>query len=69
MSVKATNFAGDGKAALVRIGVPVRSLGPVRRLLVIKGKQNMLDNKLRVSEVAGWIEFQVLPMRVKRGRG
>jgi hypothetical protein len=24
---------------------------------------------LRVSEVANWIEFQVLPMRVKRGRG
>ncbi|MFN3659022.1 MAG: type 1 glutamine amidotransferase [Pseudolabrys sp.] len=31
--------------------------------------QNVLDKKLRVSEVANWIEFQVLPMRVKRGRG
>jgi GMP synthase (glutamine-hydrolysing) len=30
---------------------------------------NVLDKKLRVSEVANWIEFQVLPMRVKRGRG
>ncbi len=31
--------------------------------------QNVLDRKLRVSEVANWIEFQVLPTRVKRGRG
>jgi GMP synthase (glutamine-hydrolysing) len=31
--------------------------------------KNVLDKKLRVSEVANWIEFQVLPMRVKRGRG
>jgi len=31
--------------------------------------QNVLDVKLRVSEVANWIEFQVLPTRVKRGRG
>ncbi len=31
--------------------------------------KNVLDRKLRVSEVANWIEFQVLPMRVKRGRG
>jgi GMP synthase (glutamine-hydrolysing) len=31
--------------------------------------QNVLNKKLRVSEVANWIEFQVLPMRVKRGRG
>jgi GMP synthase (glutamine-hydrolysing) len=31
--------------------------------------QNVLDVKLRVSEVANWIEFQVLPARVKRGRG
>ena len=31
--------------------------------------QNVLSKKLRVSEVANWIEFQVLPMRVKRGRG
>jgi GMP synthase (glutamine-hydrolysing) len=30
---------------------------------------NVLDKKLRVSEVANWIEFQVLPKRVKRGRG
>ena len=30
---------------------------------------NVLDKKLRVGEVANWIEFQVLPMRVKRGRG
>ena len=28
-----------------------------------------LDKKLRVGEVANWIEFQVLPTRVKRGRG
>jgi GMP synthase (glutamine-hydrolysing) len=31
--------------------------------------RNVLDKKLRVSEVANWIEFQVLPTRVKRGRG
>ena len=31
--------------------------------------KNVLDTKLRVSEVANWIEFQVLPTRVKRGRG
>lgn len=30
--------------------------------------QNVLDKKLRVSEVANWMEYQVLPMRVKRGR-
>jgi GMP synthase (glutamine-hydrolysing) len=30
---------------------------------------NILDKKLRVGEIANWIEFQVLPMRVKRGRG
>jgi len=30
---------------------------------------NVLDKRLRVSEVANWIEFQVLPTRVKRGRG
>lgn len=30
---------------------------------------NVLDKKLRTSEVANWIEFQVLPTRVKRGRG
>src|SRR5665647_211908 len=31
--------------------------------------KNILDRKLRVSEVANWVEFQVLPTRVKRGRG
>ena len=31
--------------------------------------KNVLDKKLRVSEVANWIELQVIPMRVKRGRG
>jgi len=31
--------------------------------------KNVLDKKLRVSEVANWLEFQVLPTRVKRGRG
>jgi GMP synthase (glutamine-hydrolysing) len=31
--------------------------------------ENILNKKLRVSEVANWIEFQVLPMRGKRGRG
>lgn len=30
---------------------------------------NVLDKKLRTSEIANWIEFQVLPARVKRGRG
>jgi GMP synthase (glutamine-hydrolysing) len=31
--------------------------------------QNVLDRTLCVGEVANWIEFQVLPTRVKRGRG
>lgn len=31
--------------------------------------KNVLDKSLRVGEVANWIEFQVLPTRVKRGRG
>jgi GMP synthase (glutamine-hydrolysing) len=31
--------------------------------------KNVLDKKLRVSEVANWIEFQVLPTRGKRERG
>jgi GMP synthase (glutamine-hydrolysing) len=31
--------------------------------------RNVLDRTLRVSEVANWVEFQVLPTRVKRGRG
>ena len=31
--------------------------------------ENILDKKLRVSEITNWIEFQVLPMRGKRGRG
>ncbi len=31
--------------------------------------QNVLNKQLRISEVANWIEFQVLPTRVKRGRG
>ncbi len=30
---------------------------------------NVLDKKLRVSEVANWLQFQVLPQRAKRGRG
>jgi GMP synthase (glutamine-hydrolysing) len=31
--------------------------------------KNVLDTRLRVSEVANWIEFHVLPKRAKRGRG
>jgi GMP synthase (glutamine-hydrolysing) len=30
---------------------------------------NVLDPKLRTSEIANWVEFQVLPTRAKRGRG
>jgi GMP synthase (glutamine-hydrolysing) len=30
---------------------------------------NVLDKKLRTSEIANWIKFQVKPMRAKRGRG
>src|SRR5579875_3852687 len=30
---------------------------------------NVLDKKLRTGELANWLEFQVLPIRVKRGRG
>ena len=41
-----------------------------KRLSWLHGiSRNVLDKKLRVSEVANWIEFQVLPTRVKRGRG
>lgn len=41
-----------------------------KRLAWLHGiSQNVLNKKLRVSEIANWIEFQVLPMRVKRGRG
>ena len=31
--------------------------------------KNVLEKKLRVSEVANWVENQVLPTRAKRGRG
>ena len=31
--------------------------------------ENILDKKLRGSEIANWIEFQVLLMRNRRGRG
>jgi GMP synthase (glutamine-hydrolysing) len=31
--------------------------------------QNVLNKRLRVSELANWLEYQVLPTRVKRGRG
>jgi GMP synthase (glutamine-hydrolysing) len=30
--------------------------------------RNVLDRPMRTAEVRNWIEFQVLPMRVKRGR-
>jgi len=41
-----------------------------KRLSWLHGiSQNVLDKKLRTSEVANWIEFQVLPTRGKRGRG
>jgi GMP synthase (glutamine-hydrolysing) len=41
-----------------------------KRLAWLHGiSANILDKKLRVGEVANWIEFQVLPMRVKRDRG
>jgi GMP synthase (glutamine-hydrolysing) len=30
---------------------------------------NVLNKKLRVGEIANWVEFQVLPTRAKRGRG
>jgi GMP synthase (glutamine-hydrolysing) len=30
--------------------------------------QNVLDKRLRVGEVANWIELQILPTRTKRGR-
>ena len=41
-----------------------------KRLSWLHGiSKNILDKKLRVSEVANWVEYQVLPMRVKRGRG
>jgi GMP synthase (glutamine-hydrolysing) len=31
--------------------------------------QNVLNKQVRVSELANWLEYQVLPTRVKRGRG
>jgi len=41
-----------------------------KRLSWLHGiSKNVLDKKLRTSEVANWIELQVLPTRVRRGRG
>ena len=41
-----------------------------KRLIWLHGiSENILNKTLRVSEVANWIEYQVLPTRVKRGRG
>ncbi len=41
-----------------------------KRLSWLHGiSQNVLNKKLRTSEVANWVEFQVMPTRVKRGRG
>ncbi len=41
-----------------------------KRLSWLHGiSQNVLDKRLRTSEVANWVEYQVLPTRVKRGRG
>ena len=41
-----------------------------KRLSWLHGiSQNVLDKKLRTSEISNWIEFQVLPTRGKRGRG
>jgi GMP synthase (glutamine-hydrolysing) len=41
-----------------------------KRLSWLHGiSQNVLNKKLRVSELANWLEYQVLPTRVKRGRG
>jgi len=41
-----------------------------KRLSWLHGiSQNVLNKKLRTSEVANWLEFQVLPTRAKRGRG
>jgi GMP synthase (glutamine-hydrolysing) len=31
--------------------------------------KNVLEKRLRTGEIANWLEFQVLPTRVKRGRG
>lgn len=31
--------------------------------------KNVLEKRLRVGEIANWLEFQVLPTRAKRGRG
>jgi GMP synthase (glutamine-hydrolysing) len=31
--------------------------------------KNVLDTRMRVSEVSNWIEYHVLPKRAKRGRG
>jgi GMP synthase (glutamine-hydrolysing) len=41
-----------------------------KRLSWLHGiSDNVLDKKLRTSEIANWIEFQVLPTRAKRSRG
>jgi GMP synthase (glutamine-hydrolysing) len=41
-----------------------------KRLSWLHGiSRNVLDKRLRTSEVANWIEYQVLPTRGKRGRG
>ena len=41
-----------------------------KRLSWLHGiSQNVLDKRLRTSELANWLEYQVLPTRAKRGRG
>ncbi len=59
----------DMKSYASDLDVLDRDRASCKRLVWRHGISDILDKKLRVSEVANWIEFQVLPTRGKRGRG
>ena len=56
------SFAGD---------LDVLDVNPAEKRLYWRYgiSKNVLDKRLRTGEIANWIEYQVLPTRVKRGRG
>ena len=60
-------FTGRPAVAQVAPGSNAEQLQRIDRLQELE--QLQLDTRLRVSEVANWIEYHVLPKRAKRGRG
>ncbi|RDV04611.1 type 1 glutamine amidotransferase [Undibacter mobilis] len=64
-------FAGEADLSEFAHDLEALDLDPAcKRLAWRHGiSLNVLDKKRRVSEIANWLEYQVLPMRVKRGRG